>query len=217
MRRYVVEALGTFFLVFTVICAVGTRSTLSPLGVGAVLMVMTYAGAHISGAHFNPAVSLAAWVRGRLDTSDLAPYIGAQLVGALAASLLGLWMFQSTRNAAWSGKDLAIALVVELLFTFALAYVYLNVLTSKDHVGNSFFGLAIGFTVAAGAVAAGALSGAAFNPGVALGVSVAGMSAWRNIWVYVLAQVLGGAAAGYLFNYLEPEVTAPSWPSHRAP
>lgn len=207
MRKYVTEFIGTFFLVFTVITAVntaGANSNLAPLGIGAVLMVMIFAGGHISGAHYNPAVSIAAFVRGRLDASDLVPYIVAQLVASVVAALLGLWMFSDHAAPHWTGKALGMAFVVELLFTFALAYVVLNVATSKDHPDNSFYGLAIGFTVLAGAVAVGAISGAAFNPAVAFGITVAKMSSWGNIWVYWVAQVIGGAGAGLTFKALNP-------------
>ncbi|MFZ2502239.1 MAG: aquaporin [Nocardioides sp.] len=205
MRKYAVELIGTFFLVFTVICALNTGSGLAPLGIGAVLMTMIYAGGHVSGAHYNPAVSIAAFVRGRLDASELAPYIGAQFVGGLVASVLGLWMFDARRPAAFSGDKMAQAFVVELLFTFALAWVVLNVATSKDHPGNGFYGLAIGFTVMAGAVAVGNISGAVFNPAVGLAVSAAGMYNWGSFALVAVAQVIGGALAGFAFKAINSD------------
>jgi aquaporin Z len=205
-RKYVTELIGTFFLVFTVINVVsqGGNAVVGPIGIGAVLMVMIFAGGHISGGHYNPAVSIAVFVRGRLDASDLAPYIVSQLIGAVLAALLGLWMFDFEHAPHWTGKTLGMALVVEILFTFALAYVVLNVATSKDHPDNSFYGLAIGFTVAAGAIAVGPISGGAFNPAVAFGITLAQISAWGNIWVYLVAQVIGGVAAGLTFKALNP-------------
>jgi aquaporin Z len=207
MRRYVVEAIGTFFLVFTVIAAVNNAdSALAPVGIGAVLMVMVYAGGHISGAHYNPAVSLAAFVRGALPKADLGAYVAAQLLGAVAATSVGAWIFDPPATAvAFAGKGVAVALVAEVLFTFALAYVVLNVATSKDHPDNSFYGLAIGFTVVAGAIAVGPLSSAVFNPAVAVGITLASFSPWANIWVYFLAQLLGGALAGVAFRCLNPD------------
>jgi aquaporin Z len=206
MRKYVVEFIGTFFLVLTIVCAVNTNSAIAPLGIGAVLMTMIYAGGHISGAHYNPAVSVAAFVRGRLPAAELAPYIGAQLLGAAIAGLIGgRFLVEATAGDAYSGKALGIALVAEFLFTFALAWVVLNVATSRDHDGNGFYGLAIGFTVMAGAVAVGPISGGAFNPAVGFGVSIGGVSDWANIWIYLLAPTLGGAAAGYAFKALNPE------------
>lgn len=206
MRKYAVEFIGTFFLVLTIVCAVNTSGALAPIGIGAVLMTMIYAGGHISGAHYNPAVSVAAFVRGRLPVADLGPYIVAQLIGAAAAGLIGgQFLVETTSNEAFSGKALGVALVAEFLFTFALAWVVLNVATSKDHDGNGFYGLAIGFTVMAGAFAVGGLSGGAFNPAVGFGVSVAGMFDWANIWIYFVAPIAGGAAAGFAFKALNPE------------
>ncbi len=206
MRKYAVEFIGTFFLVTTIVCAVNTSGALAPIGIGAVLMTMVYAGGHISGAHYNPAVSVAAFVRGRLPAAELGPYIGAQLAGAAAAGLIaGQFLVETSVNDAYSGKALGVALVAEFLFTFALGWVVLNVATSKDHDGNGFYGLAIGFTVMAGAFAVGGLSGGAFNPAVGLGISVGGMSAWANIWIYFLAPIAGGAAAGFAFKALNPD------------
>ncbi|MFL6059965.1 MAG: MIP/aquaporin family protein [Marmoricola sp.] len=212
MRKYVTELIGTFFLVFTVVNVVSEgliepdkTSPLGAIGIGAILMVMIYAGGHISGAHYNPAVSIAAFVRGRLDANDLAPYIVAQLAGGLGAALLGMWLYGDLPDTtSYSGKAIWTALVVEVLFTFALAYVVLNVATSKDHPDNSFYGLAIGFTVGAGAIAVGPISSAVFNPAVAFGISVARISDWGNIWIYLVAQVIGGVLAGVVFKALNP-------------
>lgn len=205
MRKYAVEFIGTFFLVFTVITAVNSGSLLAPLGIGAVLMVMIYAGGHVSGAHYNPAVSVAAFVRGRLDASDLVPYIGAQLAGGLVAAVIGLWFFDVERPGAFSGNDLAMAVVAELLFTFALCWVVLNVATSKDHPNNSFYGLAIGFTVLAGAVAVGGISGGLFNPAVGFGIAIAGMYNWGSLIIMVIAQFIAGAAAGIAFKAINAD------------
>jgi len=205
LRNYVVEFIGTFFLVFTVINAVARGGDLAPLAIGSVLMVMIYAGGHISGAHYNPAVSLAVFVRGRLGSGDLFAYWGAQLLGGLVAGLVGRWMFDFPVQTTFEGKVLTEAFLVEFLYTFALAWVVLNVATSKDHPGNSFYGLAIGFTVLVGAISVGALSGGAFNPAVAVGSSVGGLFAWANIWVFLIANLVGGAVAGYAFKALNPE------------
>ena len=204
-RKLTVEFIGTFFLMFTVGMATATAGTLAPLAVGAVLMVMVFAGGHISGGHYNPAVSTAALVRGKLPAGDFVPYIVTQAVGAILAGLLVRALDYGPAGAmtlAGSGK----MLVVEFLFTFALAFVVLNVATANDTDGNSFYGLAIGFTVAAGAFAVGSVSGGAFNPAVALGASVLGAFAWSNIWIYLLANFAGGAAAAIAFLLTQPVV-----------
>jgi aquaporin Z len=207
VNRIITEAIGTFFLVFAVIGSVAQSAPLAAFAIGGTLAVAIYAGGHISGAHYNPAVSIAAFVRGRLPGVELPGYIAAQLGGASLAALLGAWVFRvdSSHLHAWSGRALWTALVVEVLFTFLLAFVVLNVATSKDHPDNSFYGVAIGGTVTVGVLIVGAISGAAFNPAVALGVTFARLSAWGNLWVYVVAQVVGGVLAAVAFRGLNPD------------
>jgi aquaporin Z len=207
--KYVVEAIGTFFLVFTVGAAAGSGSPFAPLGIGAVLMVMIYAGGHLSGGHYNPAVTLAVLVRRRIGLRDAVAYWIVQFGAGLLAAVVVRTIVDPTRAAAatmtLTGHTLVAAFVVELLFTFALCYVVLNVATSKSHPDNSFYGLAIGFTVVAGAFAVGAISGGAFNPAVSFGAAVMGMFAWPTLWVYLVAQVLAAIAAGVTFLALNPD------------
>ena len=214
MRKYVAEFIGTFGLVFTVGCTVLTHAPLAPLAIGAALMVFVYAGGHISGGHYNPAVSLAVFLRGRLSRGDLIPYWAAQLVAAVVAALLARFVVnpRAVTALSLSGRGIAAALLAEFLFTFALAYVVLNVATSKDHPDNSFYGLAIGFTVFVGVTAVGSISGGAFNPAVALGATVIGLLSWPDIWIYLLADLAGGAVAALAFLYLNPRDGRPARP-----
>jgi aquaporin Z len=159
--KYAVEAIGTFFLVFTIGASVRSGSSLAPLAIGAVLMVMIYAGGHISGGHYNPAVTLAVLVRRRIELRDAIGYWIVQVgAGLLAAEAVRAVRPGHVNPLTLSEPAVVAAFVAELLFTFALCYVVLNVATSKDHPDNSFYGLAIGFTVLAGAVAVGGISGA---------------------------------------------------------
>ncbi|HEY4459293.1 MAG TPA: aquaporin [Pseudonocardiaceae bacterium] len=205
-RKYVVEAIGTFFLVFTVAACGLSGSTFTPLAAGAVLMVMIYAGGHISGGHYNPAVTMAVLCRGRIGFGEAIGYWVAQLIAGVAAAAVARALIApaTVRTLTLSGHALTVAMLAEALFTFALCYVVLNVATSKDQQDNQFFGLAIGFTVAAGAFAVGGLSGAAFNPAVALGAAVGGLFAWQTVWVYVLVQAVAGVLAGLVFRLLNP-------------
>jgi aquaporin Z len=205
-RALGVELIGTFFLVFTVGAAVRGGSTLAPLAIGAVLMVMVYAGGHISGGHYNPAVTMAALVRGRIGGGEAVGYWLAQFVAGVLAALVvrGVVAPGSATTLNLSGGAMGAALVVELLFTFALAYVVMNVATSKDHPDNSFYGLAIGFTVMVGAVAVGGISGGAFNPAVVLGAAVMGLLPWSAL-LYLVAELLAGVAAGLVFRALNPD------------
>ena len=173
MRRYVTEFIGTFFLVFAVGCTVLGKVPLAPLAIGVTLMVMIYAGGHISGGHYNPAVTLAVLVRGKISRVDAVGYWVAQVVGGLLAALAARYLVNPAKVTALSpsGRGVTVALLAEAIFTFALAFVVLNVATSRDHPDNGFYGLAIGFTVVAGAFAVGGLSGGAFNPAVAVATS----------------------------------------------
>jgi aquaporin Z len=206
MRKYLTEFIGTFFLVFTIGCAVsiGGTGVIAPLAIGSILMVMVYAGGHISGGHYNPAITLGVWMRGGCDTKDVVPYWVSQFVGAVLAALAVRYLKGGAATTVMK-LNAAPAFLVEFLFTFALVYVVLNTATAKANAGNSFYGLAIGFTVLAGAFAVGSISSAAFNPAVAVGISIMGLSAWSNIWVYLVANLLGGAVAAGTFMYLNPE------------
>jgi aquaporin Z len=205
-RKYAVEFIGAFFLTFAVGVAVLTGSAFTPLAAGATLMVMIFAGGHISGGHYNPAVTLAVLVRRRIGFGDAAGYWVAQLAAGVIAAVIARAVVNppAVRTLTLTGHAVAAAAVVELLFTFALCYVVLNVATSKDQPGNQFFGLAIGFTVAAGAFAVGTISGGAFNPAVTLGAGVAGLFAWSSLWVYFVVQLGAAIAAGLAFLALNP-------------
>jgi aquaporin Z len=201
MKKYLVEFIGTFFLVFTVGMSVRSGAPLAPVAIGASLMVMIFAGGHVSGGHFNPAVSLAVFIRGKLEARDLLPYWIAQFVAGLAAACLVTYLFR--------GKVLVPALrgtvpsaVVEFLFTFALAWVVLNVATHKGTAGNSFYGLAIGTTVMTGAIAVGWVSGGAFNPAVGLGVFTMGLESAKQLGVYVVADLAGGLVAALTYKFV---------------
>jgi aquaporin Z len=205
-RKYAVEVIGTFFLVFTVAVSVLSHSTYTPFAAGAVLMVMVYAGGHISGGHYNPAVTMAALLRRRIGIGDAVAYWIAQIAAGLIAGVVARAVVNPATVTALhpSGHALAATAVVEFLFTFALCYVVLNVATSKDQEGNSFFGLAIGFTVLAGAFAVGGISGGAFNPAVTFGAAAGGLFAWSTLWVYIVVQAVAGIAAGLTFRALNP-------------
>lgn len=208
MKKYAAEFIGTFFLMGTignVVLAPGGAGDMAPLAIGAALMVMVYANGHLSGAHFNPAVTLAVWLRGKCPTSDLPGYIGAQLAGAVLAAFAVLFLKETPVFKGPQDPHIMQALLAEFLYTFALAYVVLNVATAKGTSGNSFYGLAIGFTVLAGAYSVGAVSGGAFNPAVAVGITILGISKVANIWIYLVANLAAGAAAAIVFKTLNPE------------
>ena len=203
-RKLAVEFIGMFMFMFTVGMATNKAGAgvLAPLAIGSVLMVMVFAGGHISGGHFNPAVSTAVFRRGRMTSNEYGAYMVTQFVAAIFAGLVVRIVggHEATGNFAGAGR----MLIAEFLFTFALCWVVLNVATARGTRGNSFYGLAIGFTVLVGAFAVGGISGGAFNPAIAVGAMVTGLFKWGNIWIYLLADFLGGIAAASVFLFLLP-------------
>jgi aquaporin Z len=219
-RKYLTEFIGTFVFTFAVIGIVAAEGYVaaSALGIGAALIMMVYASAHISGGHLNPAVSIAAYLRGALPLGYLGPYIVAQLFGALAAFCVGfgLWHEKYFGNPTDLGGKVWAAFLAELVFTFALCYVFLHTATSKDDsAGNSYYGLAIGFVVSVGVVAVGSISGASFNPAITLGLMLPGFFCWKFLWVYWVAEVLGGTVAAYAYRAVSPEQQGPQRPRQR--
>ena len=218
MKKYIIEFTGTFFLVL-VIGLIGMHQTLfgspnilGPLAIGGILMVMVYMGGPISGAHYNPAVTLAVMLRKKISSGDAVRYMGSQLLGALCACAAYYIIFNASMAAPSPAPGFHYnlkPLLLEMLFTFALASVVLNVATAKKAAGNSYFGLAIGFTVAAGAIAVGPYSGGAFNPAVTLGPmlvdGIMGGSSIGNAWFYLVGQFAGAALAAWVFMLTNPE------------
>jgi aquaporin Z len=209
MRRYLTEFIGTFFLVFTIGLTVTAGAPMAPLAIGSSLMIMVYMGGHVSGGHYNPAVSLALLLRGKMESvAEFAGYVVSQIAGAIVAALATYVIVGQTLKVAPgpSASTLA-ALLIEILFTFALALVVLNVAASAKTQGNSFYGLAIGFTIVVGAFAGGPISGGAFNPAVGTGPilvdAMVGGGSLTHLWLYIVGPFLGGAVAAGVFGIQE--------------
>jgi aquaporin Z len=207
MKKYITEFIGTFFLVFVIgMVVLGGRGDFAPIAIGSILMVMVYAGGHISGAHYNPAVTLAVLLRGKISAADAILYMVAQIIGACIASLVVMYyMNDKMADTAVVMASTTRGLLAEFLGTFALAYVVLNVATAKGTNGNSFYGLAIGFTVLTMAYSVGVISGGAFNPAVAIGISIMKLASWSDIWVYLLGCFGGAALAAVVFRMNNPD------------
>src|ERR1700751_257317 len=210
MNKYLAEFIGTFFLVLTIGCTVIGHGAgpLAPLAIGSALMVMVFAGGHISGGHFNPAGTLGVWLRGKSETKDVVPYMIFQVIGAVLAAFAVKFLKAGDVITPLQTATMP-SLLAEFLFTFALVYVVLNVATAKGTSGNSFYGLAIGFTVLVGAFSVGNISGGAFNPAVATAISVLGLSSWQNIWIYLVADFAGAAVAAGGFKVLNSAEDVP--------
>lgn len=207
-RKYVVEFIGTFFLVFTIGCTALLHGgvVIPAIAIGFALMVMVYAGGHISGGHYNPAVSLSAGIRGALEWKQLLPYWVFQVLGALCAGFLARFVGIVPAEADAVVFDIPVLVICEFLFTFALCYVVLLTATSKKCEGNCYYGLAIGSTVTVGAFAVGGLVCAgAFNPAVAVSLIVMGISGLKVAGITALTNLVAAVLAGYTFKFVEAE------------
>lgn len=205
MKNYLVEFIGTFFLVFVI----GLSG--NPIAIGSILMVMVYMGGHISGAHYNPAITLAMLIRGKIKGAEAGVYMLVQIVAASVAALMCyLISGHSFAPAPKEGINILKPLFIEGAFTFALASVIFHVAASKKTAGNSYYGLAIGFTVLAAAVAGGGISGGAYNPAVGTGpilidTLVAHGNSIKNLWIYLVGPFAGAAIAALVFKFLNPD------------
>jgi aquaporin Z len=206
MKKYLVEFIGMFLFVLTVgmVVVEPGLGPLAPLAIGSVLMILVYAGGHVSGGHYNPAVTLAVWLRGRCATADVPAYWISQILGALAASQVVLYL---KGHPAVTPQEINVvpALVAEFIGTFALCYVVLNVATARATAGNSNYGLAIGFTVMVMAFALGGVSGGAFNPAIATGITVMHLEKAANFWIYLVGDFAAAALAAATFKFINPE------------
>ena len=200
--KLITEFIGTFFLTLTICTAAafGTAGSHAPFAIASTLMVMIYAGGHVSGAHYNPAVTISIYLRGACDKSDVAPYIASQVAAGVAAALVASNLLVPEGDVAPLIMDTGPAMAAELMFTFALAYVILNVATSESTEGNGYYGAAIAFVVLAGALTVGSISGASFNPAVTASLVSAGVLEAADSWVHLVPQLAGGVLAALAFN-----------------
>lgn len=198
MNKLVAELIGTFFLMFAIGHAVLSGSALAPIAIGVSLMVMVYSCGHISGAHFNPAITVALWLRGKCASKDIIPYMACQIVGSVLAAL-AVVLFRGKGTPDPAAFETAPLVGAELLGTFALAWVILNVATAKGTENNSFYGAAIGMTVTAGIFAVGDISGAVFNPAVAVGAVAMGLIHVKFLWLYLVICPIAGVIATKVF------------------
>lgn len=208
IRSYTVEFIGTFFLVFTVGCVLllGGDGVINAIAIGFALMIMVYAGGHVSGGHYNPAVSLAAVIRKSLPASELIPYVIAQLLGATAAVMIVNHFSGHIANFEGCAFNMWPMVTGEFLFTFALCYVVLMTATNRETRGNSYFGLAIGSTVTVGIFAVGSvLCYGAFNPAVAMALGMMNIACWQSVFVTIVTNLAAGAIAAFLYNFTAPD------------
>ena len=200
-QKLTTEFIGTFFLSLTICTAAvyGSAGEYAPFGIAATLMVMIYAGGHISGAHYNPAVTVSIYLRGACEKDEVLPYIASQVIAAVSAAIVVENLLRP--NEVVTGFELGTdAIVAELLFTFALAYVILNVATTESTSGNGYFGAAIALVVLAGAITVGSISLASFNPAVTSALIVSGKLTLADSWMHFVPQFVGAVLATYVYK-----------------
>ncbi len=209
LKKYIVEFIGTFFLVLTICMTSYSKvsADLQPIAVGSMLMILVYSMGYLSGAQFNPAISLAVYLRGRINLKEMGFYWIAQILGAVAAAMITAVLISAKPPVGLIAStpqffSMVPALIAEVLGSFALTWVILTVATSKALDGNNFYGLAIGFTVTALMYTLGSVSGSAFNPAVAIATCVAHLSTWDNLWIYLVGGLGGAVLAAMAFKYL---------------
>ena len=204
MNKYIIEFLGTLFLVLII------GLSQNPIAIGLGLAVLVYMGAHISGAHYNPAVSLSMLINKQIQLKEFSFYVASQLLGSVVATYFVLLLGNDDFNVVSNTSDISSFFLAEILFTFLLVFVILNVALNKNLKGNQFYGLAIGLTVTAGAFSVGDISGAVFNPAVSFGPSffsfidpqVVGndISSSDFFLYYLISGIIGSVVASYLYK-----------------
>jgi aquaporin Z len=216
VAKLLTEFVGTFVF-FSVIALSGPIGPLAPLAIGTVLIAMVYMGGHISGAHYNPAVSFGLFLRRKIGATDMLLYWVTQLVAGTLAFMFGYAVSGRTPGIHPGSKvGFTAALAVEIVYTAALVLVVLNVAVTRATQGNSFYGLAIGFTIVVAVFSGGPISGGAFNPAVGFGATLGGVlfasSPWSNLWLYLTGPIVG-AVIGAGIHYIQmegiAEATAP--------
>jgi len=200
------EFTGTFFLVLTVglVTIPDKLGPFAALAIGGILGIMVYVGGHVSGAHYNPAVTLTMFLRRKLKHLDFVSYLLSQLLGATLGALLTLYLLNSSGSVP-AQINLLRAIICEWLFTFALVLTVLSVAAARSTAGNSYYGAAIGGIVAVGVLTVGEISGAVFNPAVALATAILGVLSWGDFFTYTITQLFAAIVAGVVFRmtYLE--------------
>jgi aquaporin Z len=201
-QKLTTEFIGTFFLSLTICTAAvyGTAGDYAPFAIASTLMVMIYAGGHISGAHYNPAVTVSIYLRGACDKDEVLPYIASQIIAAVSAAfVVERLLLPDTLSPEMTDLGTE-AIVAELLFTFALAYVILNVATTESTSDNGYYGAAIAFVVLAGAITVGSISLASFNPAVTSALIVSGKVSLADSWMHFVPQFIGAVLATYVYK-----------------
>ena len=201
-HKLIAEFIGAFFLALTVCTAAvhGSAGEYAPFAIAATLMVMIYGLGHVSGAHFNPAVTVGIWLRGACEKDEVAPYIAVQVIAGAAAALVSANLLITDPSVTALELDMTQTIGAEFLYTFALVFVILNVATSEATAGNGYYGAAIAFVVLAGALTVGGISGGSFNPAVTGALFISGVIEAADLWMHLVPQFVAGVVAVQAFK-----------------
>ena len=202
LHKLIAEFIGTFFLALTICTAAvhGSAGEYAPFAIASTLMVMIYGLGHVSGAHFNPAVTVGIWLRGACEKDEVAPYIAVQVIAGAAAALVSANLLITDPSVTALELDMTQTIGAEFLYTFALVFVILNVATSEATAGNGYYGAAIAFVVLAGALTVGGISGGSFNPAVTGALFTSGAIEAADIWMHLVPQLVAGVVAAQAFK-----------------
>jgi len=201
-NKLIAEFIGTFFLALTICTAAvhGSAGEYAPFAIASTLMVMIYGLGHVSGAHFNPAVTVGIWLRGACEKDEVAPYIAVQVIAGAAAALASANLLITDPSVTALELDMTQTIGAEFLYTFALVFVILNVATSEATAGNGYYGAAIAFVVLAGALTVGGISGGSFNPAVTGALFTSGAIETADLWMHLVPQFVAGVVAAQAFK-----------------
>tara|TARA_Y100000739_G_scaffold140857_1_gene121459 strand:+ start:1169 stop:1831 length:663 start_codon:yes stop_codon:yes gene_type:complete len=209
-QKLIAEFIGTLFLTYTIcLTAVwGSSGDFHPgFAIAAILMAMIYSLGYISGAHFNPAVTIGVWIRGSCEKAEVLPYIASQSIAGVFGALLSGYTYtgEYSRGSLETtslllNSEIHEVLLAEFLFTFALVYVILNVATSDATSGNQYYGVAIASVVFAGAISVGDVSMASFNPAVTISLITVGKLSIAQSWLHFTPHLFAGVLASLAFN-----------------
>jgi len=201
MKKYTVEFIGTFLFVLSIIGIIYNASALVAVHIGITLTALVYMGWAVSGAHYNPAVTLGIFLNKKITARDALGYVIAQLFWAVCAYAVMTRWLNITLPPVWLYGNLTELFIAELIFTFALLTTVLHTAVNRQTAGNSYFGIAIGAIVAVGVVVVGNISGGFFNPAVLLGIGLFGIPL-KSAWIILLGQWIGWFGAAWVYRYI---------------
>lgn len=202
LKKCLVEFVGTFFIMFTFGAALfpNSNNAFPPLAIAFIVIAVVYMGKSISGAQYNPAISLADSIRGKLSWKHLLPYVIVQFIAAAFAAYVLSFIIVVPPYSNETTFNIKAMFACEFLFTFLLTYTYLQTVNCEKTKGNSYYGLAIGSVILAAFLATAGTSYGVFNPAIALALIVMGLAQIKLVVFTIIANIIAGAAAAGIYK-----------------